>query len=338
MRTQQKTEIAIYFIILKPLKKPTEYVIDFLNAQCRSPFFSLKQKISRILFNAFISILPEKFEIALVSFLKKKASRHVYRSPATFSMSHCVREQHVTLVPRYPLDKNFYLGITFDIDYKTDYERLPPLLEDLVKNDIPATINLVTHTDYRISSSFIRDMQQSGFEIGLHGDTHNTALAFFPKPLIKTKLTRAINRLGFVPWGYRSPGLSYSRNLIEALDELGFLYDSSLTTGIAMYKSLEFPYVFQHEGLQLLEVPLFMQDYNYFVNDLFSEQETLDIFRRQIDGIAEIYGVAVINLHPIMTACRKTFWQGLLKLLLRYRETAYISTIHNLLQYRERQE
>jgi hypothetical protein len=140
--------------------------------------------------------------------------------------------------------------------------------------------------------------------------------------------------LGFLPFGYRSPGLSYSRNLVEVLDELGFVYDSSLTTGIAMYISLEFPYVFQHQGLGIVEVPLFMQDYNFFVNDLFSEQETVKIFETQIAEMAKIGGVALINVHPLISFDKKVFWQALLELMEQYKSTASISTLYHLLEQR----
>lgn len=297
-------------------------------------FFSIKQKIGRIILNILLGILPAKLEIGFVSYIKKNVAKKVYTSPSIFFIAHFTEENRITITPQYPSNRKFYFGLTFDIDYKQDYDLLPHFLEDLAKHNFPATINLITHADYTISHSFISDLQKSGFEIGLHGDTHNTALAFLPKTIIRRKLQRAIDRLGFLPFGYRSPGLSYSRNLIEVLDELGFLYDSSLTTGISMYKSLEFPYIFQHPGLRLAEVPLFMQDYNFFVNDLFSEQEAITIFKTQIAEMVKIGGVALINLHPLISFDKKVFWQALLGFMEHYKNTASISTPHNLLEQR----
>ena len=294
-------------------------------------FFSCKQKGGRLLLNTLLKFLPATCERLLVSCLKKKASRNVYIPPSAFSVSRALMKNSLIIEPHYPLQKTMYLGLTFDIDYKQDYDLLPYFLDDLVKRHIPATINLVTHADYPISSAFIRDMQQSGFEIGLHGDTHNTALAFLPKAIIRRKLQRAIDRLGFVPFGFRSPGLSYSRKLVEVLDELEFQYDSSLTTGIAMYTSLEFPYIFQHPGLNLVEVPLFMQDYNFFVNNLYSEKEAIAVFTKQLAEMSQIHGIALLNIHPIISFERRDFWHALLHLIESYQETACVTSIHHLL-------
>ncbi|MBF0497064.1 MAG: polysaccharide deacetylase family protein [Deltaproteobacteria bacterium] len=308
---------------------------SLVQAKTGSDKFSLKQKLGRIVLNLLFRFLPLKWQLGLLDVIKQRRSGPVHRSPATFFISTLIGEKKISLQPAYPNHREFFIGLTFDIDNKIDYHLLPDLVEDLVKHGLTATINLVTHTDYTISSSFITDLQRSGFEIGLHGDTHNTALAFLPKPIIKAKLQRAVDRLGFIPYGYRTPGLSFSPNLVTGLDELGFVYDSSLTTGIAMYRSIEFPYVFRFPGSRLLEVPLFMQDYNFFVNDLYSEAAALAILSEQLDEIKKINGVAVINLHPIMIHHRKHFRSELVRLLLSYKKTAHISTIYDLVKHIE---
>ncbi len=330
---QQLQNKRVYFVIFKTPGIEENTFTSAMSNKVNARFFSIKQKIGRILLNLLLGILPSNLEIFLVSLIKKKASKDVYKLPSSFFIATLVNNKAITIQPEYPDNRQFYIGLTFDIDYNIDYELLSPLVEDLTKNNITATINLITHTDYPLSFSFIRDLQRCGFEIGLHGDTHNTALAFLSRPIITHKLTRAIDKLGFVPFGFRSPGLSYSRNLIEALDDLGFLYDSSLTTGISMYTSLEFPYVFQHQGLGILEVPLFMQDYNYFVNDLFSEKDVIEIFKKQIEDMSKIGGVALINLHPFITSKKQIFWKKLIELMLEYKETAYTSTLYDLVQH-----
>jgi len=312
---------------------PLAHLQSALAAQLRAPFFSRRQQIGRLGLNLIVRMLPPRAEIALVSRVKKRAGKPVYRDPRTFLVSQLRAAQHIQITPAYPQQCQGYVGLTFDIDYPQDFALLPYLLDDLVKHDLRATINLVTHAGYAIAAGFVRDVQQSGFEIGLHGDTHNSAFAFLPKIVIKKKLQRAIDRLGFVPRGFRTPALSFSRKLLEVLDELGFQYDSSLTTGLANYRSLEFPYVFRHDGLKLLEVPLFMQDYNFFVNNLYAEAETLQIMAAQIAEMLKISGVALINLHPLLTFAKKVFWQGLLDLLQQSERRAYLAPIADLLSH-----
>ncbi|MBF0525480.1 MAG: polysaccharide deacetylase family protein [Deltaproteobacteria bacterium] len=306
---------------------------SLVQAKTGSDKFSLKQKLGRIILNILFRIIPLNQQLMLLDVIKQRRSGPVHQSPATFFISTLIGENKISIQPAYPDQREFFIGLTFDIDNKIDYHLLPDLVEDLVKHGLTATINLVTHTDYKISSSLVTDLQKSGFEIGLHGDTHNSALAFLPKPIIKAKLQRAVDRLGFIPYGYRTPGLSFSPDLVTSLDELGFVYDSSLTTGIAMYRSIEFPYVFRFPGSRLLEVPLFMQDYNFFVNDLYSEEAAVAVFAEQLAEIKRINGVAVINLHPIMIHHRKLFRSELIRLLLSYKDTANISTIYDLVKH-----
>jgi peptidoglycan/xylan/chitin deacetylase (PgdA/CDA1 family) len=295
--------------------------------------FSWKKKMGRVALNMFLQSMPLAVEIQALNILKKLIAsdkEQAYREPKSFLVYDYLAPAHSP--KQYPHNKLFYLGLSFDIDNKIDYSKLPPLLEDLRKLNLPATVNVITHGDYQFDQLYMKTLQAGGVEIGLHGDTHNSALSFLPQKAIKYKLQRAIDRLGFVPSGFRTPGLSFSDVLIDVLDELGFLYDSSLTTGITMYKSIEFPYVFRYRDTRIIEVPVFMQDYNFFVNNLYSERETITIFKRQLEEISLIGGVALINLHPSMIYNRKYFWDNFMEMTVYHKETAYISTIQELVK------
>ncbi len=193
----------VYFVKLKADEHVTKQVNTLLYERLHALFFTWKQKAGRIGLNVLLRLLSSHLEIAFVNIIKKKTTHPVFLSPKAFFIGALIEKQKMMFEPAYPGGKHFYIGLTFDIDYKQDYDLLPMFLEDLRKYDFSATINLVTHADYAISSAFIREMQQSGFEIGLHGDTHNTALAFLPKRIIRWKLQRAIDKLGFLPSGYR---------------------------------------------------------------------------------------------------------------------------------------
>jgi len=322
---------------------PEVYFVNIGNfKQCKKRFFSdlkkagiftLRKRLGRFILNAIAKPFSAEVQQEIIKLAKiKDDNQKVYLSPESFDIFRKLASQKINITACYPNEKKCFLGLTFDIDNKLDYKHLPYLVDDLEKNKLVATINIITHGDYSISSSKINDLKKIGFEIGLHGDTHNSALSFFPKPLIKTKILRAVDKLGFLPYGFRSPGLSFSKNLIEVLDDLGFQYDSSLATGIGAYHSIEFPYVFRFPGFRILEVPLFMQDYNFFVKDRFPEKDSLYIFEEQIRQLTKINGVGLINTHPSMIIEKRIFWKGLLNMFNFYRESAWIGTVNGLLE------
>lgn len=297
---------------------------------CKMPFLI---KMRRLFLNILFFLVPLRVQFVILNVIKRSRNKNVYISPGTFFISHLIKENKVQIQPKYASDKKFFIGLTFDIDNKMDFKYLPYFLDYLTGHNISATVNVLTHSDYQISLQDISDIRKKGHEIGLHGDTHNSALAFLPKKIIRCKLQRAIEKLGFVPYGFRSPALSFSDSLIEVLDDLGFVYDSSLTTGIAMYKSIEFPYAFRYKNSRIIEIPLFMQDYNFFVNNCCTEEETIAVFRKQIEELSMISGLAIINVHPSIIVYKKRFWYDLIDMLISYRSKAYISTLYELLKF-----
>lgn len=328
----KKQYINAHFVKIGVSGDAHEKLQILINEKIYTKLFSLKQIVGRIILNILFKLLNIKVQTILLNIIKKRGTKKVYKNPESFFIYNLLAEKQITITPAYPDSKKFYIGLTLDIDNKLDFKPLAWCIEDLLKKKLTATVNLLTHADYVISPVIISDLQKDGFEIGLHGDTHNSALSFLPKRIIKQKLKRAIDTLGFTPFGIRTPGLSFNDNLIEVLDELGFMYDSSLTTGIAMYKSNEFPYVFRYKNSGIIEVPLFLQDYNFFVNDRYSEKETVSIFKTQISSLSNIGGIALLNVHPSIAYNKKYFWEKLLDLIAGYKNDAYHSTIYGLIK------
>jgi len=295
--------------------------------------FPLTKRAARVLLSTLLQCLPQGAEIQLLNFLKKlnmKERARTYLEPLTFSLYRHL--EPVSDPGSYPDRKYFYLGLSFDIDNKIDYENLPVLIEDMKKNGIRATINIITHGNYDFDKGWMRELQSNGFEIGLHGDDHNSSLSFLPKRVIEHKIRRAIDKLGFVPAGYRSPALSFSNTLIEVLEKTGFAYDSSLSTCLAMYRSIEFPYAFKYMSSTLYEVPLCIQDYNFFASGRYAEQEVMNIYRELIRQMHQIRGLALINLHPIIISKKILFWEGLLSLMEEYKSLSSQATVSDLVR------
>jgi len=298
--------------------------------------FTLKKKIGRFILSFILPLFDPHQQISWLNLIKKrsrkeKANIHeIYFSPDDFYYSKILLKYNNNI--EYPNNKNFYIGITLDIDHKEDYKQLPEVINILDKYNIKATINFITAGDFKLNQKYIKQLSEKGFEIGLHGDTHNPALAFLPKQLIKSKLIKAVENLGFKPYGFRAPALSFSKNLILVLNEMGFIYDSSLTTGITTYKSIQFPYVFKLPKSNLFEIPLFIQDFNFFAGTSFTESLVFSIFKKLLKKMEKVNGVAVLNFHPVIISRKKTFFINLLQYINKSK-TAYHNTLINLIKY-----
>ena len=70
------------------------------------------------------------------------------------------------------------------------------------------------------------------------------------------------------------------------------------------------------------------------VGTILEQVSELENAVKQIAEMAKIGGVALINLHPLISFDKKVFWQALLGLMQYYKNTATISTPHNLLKQR----
>src|SRR5205814_8577801 len=113
---------------------------------------------------------------------------------------------------------------------------------------------------YQVGRGMVEELVRRGFEVGLHGWTHDAALGFRSTPEIKDALERARDVLGVEKCGFRAPARSYSVRLLEILEELGFLYDGSLPvrSGSAPGTGALRPY--RIPGRLLWELPLALQD------------------------------------------------------------------------------
>ena len=77
----------------------------------------------------------------------------------------------------------------------------------------------------------LRAICDRGHEVGNHSFTHEQGIEFFSRERVRREVqetTEAITRAtGQEPKGYRGPGFSWNRDLLEILAEGGYVYDAS---------------------------------------------------------------------------------------------------------------
>jgi peptidoglycan/xylan/chitin deacetylase (PgdA/CDA1 family) len=110
---------------------------------------------------------------------------------------------------------------------------LPRFLDICERLDVRATLFVIGQDlDNEAHRDILKDAADRGHEIASHSDRHDYALSTLAPDLIRFDLERAgeaIERaVGAPPVGFRAPGYNLSEPVFDALEALGYLYDSSL--------------------------------------------------------------------------------------------------------------
>ena len=83
----------------------------------------------------------------------------------------------------------------------------------------------------RAARAIYLELSRAGHELGNHSYSHPYDLARWPRARARDEVARAhdlIGELGGRVRGFRAPGYDLSRALLEELERLGYLYDSSI--------------------------------------------------------------------------------------------------------------
>ena len=206
------------------------------------------------------------------------------------------------------------IAITHDLDSKECYDFLPDVLKLEKKYGIVSSTNFLTNWGYKVDKRLLEDMTKEGFEVGLHGWTHDVTLGFrFSKKPMREHIKRALDELDFKVIGYRAPAFAISSDLIEVLDEFGIRYDSSLKLidHISSFSECCFPY--KYFNTNLWEIPLTIQDDRVFRDKKLNSEEGLGVVKEICSRVIKHNGVVVINLHPRLLRNKMDFLEDLLK-------------------------
>ena len=199
------------------------------------PETPFKEKLIRKYAAPMVSRLPERSRYQLTSFVKR------------------IRNPLGELNLRYPLDfeecqviargledtnqtpwwgKKAVVCLCHDVDNLKGFEYVPTMADINHEYELPTTFNFLTHDNYSLQPALIQSLIDRGFEVGLHGYTHDQGFAFRHALVIERELGEALDILRDADVaGYRSPALSLSDRLFMNLSLKGIQYDSSLQIG-----------------------------------------------------------------------------------------------------------
>ncbi|MBI5591072.1 MAG: polysaccharide deacetylase family protein [Deltaproteobacteria bacterium] len=199
----------------------------------------------------------------------------------------------------WPDGKQFAFVLTHDVDTQRGHDRCIQLAEIEEKLGFRSSFNFVVD-DYTVSSEVRRELVSRGFEVGVHGLTHNASL--YRSRSEFQKQAERINQI-LKEWnaiGFRSPCMY--RNL-EWLSILDIAYDASTFDTDPFEPQPDgvetiFPFLVQFANGQkgYIELPYTLpQDFTLFV---LMQEPDIGIWVKKLDWIAGHGGMALMNVHP----------------------------------------
>jgi len=228
--------------------------------------------------------------------------------------------------------------LSHDIDSKDDYEYIGEVCKLNKKYRLLSGFNFLTNWGYEIDRQFLQKLHSEGFEVGLHGYTHDIAMGIRSEKRIRKELSFALEKLNFPVKGYRAPAFAISKRLLKILKELGIKYDSSMkTTSCYSSQSAEVFYPYRYPGVGIWEVPLTIQDDRVFRDLHLSNEEAVGVIKELTSRIIEIGGVCVINNHPGLIEKKRYYYEELLAWISSL-EDVWVTTMAELVDFMEERE
>jgi len=199
----------------------------------------------------------------------------------------------------WPDGKRFALVLTHDVEAETGVAKCHDLMKLEQERGFRSSFNFVPG-DYPVAPEIRTKIKADGFEVGVHGWTHDGSL--YKTREIFLDQARKINNC-LKEWdvvGFRSPAMHHN---LDWLRDLDIEYDLSTfdtdpfepqPNGMGTI----FPFPVKTDGCRkgYIEMPYTLpQDSTLFV---IMREKTIDIWKRKLDWVAEHGGMVLVNTHP----------------------------------------
>jgi hypothetical protein len=194
----------------------------------------------------------------------------------------------------WPEGKRGCVIITHDIETAPGRDFAPQLADIDASFGFKPSFQIIPEERYEVTASFLDSLRSRGCEVNLHGLNHDGR--DFENRQMFLERVQKINRYArlYGAAGFRSPVLY--RNL-DWYADFQFSYDMSVPNCAHLDPQrggccTVMPYFIG----QILELPLTMtQDYSLFH---YLHQNSIDLWKQQIDLVLEKYGLISFNIHP----------------------------------------
>jgi len=201
--------------------------------------------------------------------------------------------------PGWPDGRRFALVLTHDVEASRGQARVTALSRLEEKLGVRSSFNFVPRR-YKVSEALRKDLSARGFEVGVHGLTHDGRLYESRSTFMSraAQINQVLKEWGAV--GFRSPSMHHNLDWLHALQ---VSYDASTFDtdpfepqpdglGTIFPKWIEA----NSDGPGYVELPYTLpQDSTLF---LIMGARSIDIWKQKLAWIAERGGMALLNTHP----------------------------------------
>ncbi|MBU0728533.1 MAG: hypothetical protein KKE17_04285 [Proteobacteria bacterium] len=247
------------------------------------------------IFYAIKPFIPRRLQIALRRVLAQRR-RKLYKDVWPIDAKAAKPPDHWS---GWPDQKQFAFVLTHDVECMKGVKKCLALSELEEKLGFRSSFNFVLK-DYAVPPEIRRILDSKGFEVGIHGVTHDGRSFMYQKSFQEQSviINQYLKDWGAV--GYRTPSML---GTLEWMHNLNIEYDAStFDTDPFEPKPLGagtiFPY-WEHShanGSGFVELPYTLpQDFTLFV---ILQEKSFDIWARKLDWIAENGGMALLITHP----------------------------------------
>lgn len=200
--------------------------------------------------------------------------------------------------PGWPDGRQFALVLTHDVEGTKGVRRIERLMALERRLGFRSSFNL-SPGEYRVSNELLRTIDQSGFEVGVHGLEHdgklyNSKASFGEKA---AGINSYIKKWG--AQGFRSPLMQHR---LGWLHQLNVAYDASTFDTDPFEPEPDgvrtiFPFwVSGPDGAGFVELPYTLaQDFTLFV---ILRENNIEIWKEKLEWIAQRGGMAMLITHP----------------------------------------
>ena len=199
----------------------------------------------------------------------------------------------------WPEGKRFALVLTHDVESEDGQGKCCSLAEMEERRGLRSSFNFVAEK-YRDNPLLRGHLVKGGFEVGVHGLTHDGSLFHSRRSFLAQapKINRYLREWGAV--GFRAPCM-YHR--LDWMHDLEIEYDASTFDTDPFEPQPDgvgtiFPFTVENgrSGQSYTELPYTLpQDFTLF--GLLGEKG-IEIWRQKLDWIAQSGGMALLNVHP----------------------------------------
>ena len=199
----------------------------------------------------------------------------------------------------WPEGKRFALVLTHDVESQRGVDRVLKLADLEERLGFRSSFNFVAE-DYSVPSSLREELERRGFEVGLHGLTHDGSLYHSRKEFLEqaTRINDILQEWNVV--GFRSPCMYHN---LEWLHDLDIEYDASTFDTDPFEPQPDalgtiFPLFIPNSGERrgYVELPYTLpQDLHVFV---LMNEKSINIWKKKLRWISENGGLALVTTHP----------------------------------------